>query len=315
MYVGCMQDLCTISCPESMDSGLFLFYIPLRAGYPAACCNQSFTEQSEVGANTQRLCCGEVYFRKLRPIKQNLFSRIHCPMENFQKISNKKERFTMSTRNDAAAKPAKQRDVWKMTMTAMLSAIAFLLMFLEFSVPIMPSFIKMDLSELPALIGAFAMGPVSGAMICLIKNLLHLFMTTTGGVGELSNFILGAAFVVPAGLIYKKWTGKKSAILGALAGAVLMAAISIISNYFIVYPVYYNFMPKEAILSAYQLIFPKVENILQCLIVFNTPFTFVKGVFSVAITVLVYKPLSPFLKGNYRSQKAPRKRTKNSYQA
>ena len=176
----------------------------------------------------------------------------------------------MSTRNDAAAKPAKQRDVWKMTMTAMLSAIAFLLMFLEFSVPIMPSLMKM---------------------------------------------MLGAIFSVPAGLIYKKWTGKKSAILGALAGAVLMAAISIISNYFIVYPVYYNFMPKEAILSAYQLIFPKVENILQCLIVFNTPFTFVKGVFSVAITVLVYKPLSPFLKGNYRSQKAPRKRTKNSYQA
>ena len=116
----------------------------------------------------------------------------------------------MSTRNTAAGKQAGQRDIWKMTMTAMLSAIAFLLMFLEFSVPIMPAFIKMDLSELPALIGAFAMGPVSGAMICLIKNLLHLFMTTTGGVGELSNFILGAVFVVPAGLIYQKWKGRKS---------------------------------------------------------------------------------------------------------
>lgn len=220
----------------------------------------------------------------------------------------------MKTRN-AAAKPAKQRDVWKLTMTAMLSAIAFVLMFLEFSVPVMPSFIKMDLSELPALIGAFAMGPASGAMICLIKNLLHLFMTTTGGVGELSNFLLGAAFVVPAGMIYKKWTGKKSAIAGALAGAVLMAGISIISNYFIVYPVYYNFMPEEAILAAYQMIFPKVENILQCLIVFNTPFTLVKGVFSVVITVLVYKPLSPFLKGNYRSAKAAQKNAGKGYQA
>ena len=158
----------------------------------------------------------------------------------------------MSTRNSTA--PGKQRDVWKMTMTAMLSAIAFVLMFLEFSVPIMPSFIKMDLSELPALVGAFAMGPVSGMMICLIKNLLHLFMTSTGGVGELSNFMLGACFVVPAGLVYQKWRNKKSAAAGAVAGAVLMGIISIFSNYFIVYPVYYNFMPKETILTAYLMI-------------------------------------------------------------
>jgi riboflavin transporter FmnP len=216
----------------------------------------------------------------------------------------------MNQRSTATAgKQTRQKDIWKMTMTAMLSAIAFLLMFLEFSVPIMPAFIKMDLSELPALIGAFAMGPVSGAMICLIKNLLHLFMTTTGGVGELSNFILGASFVVPAGLIYRKWKGKKSAVAGALAGAVLMAVISVFSNYFIVYPVYYNFMPEETVLAAYQMIFPGVKNMLQCLIVFNAPFTFVKGVFSVVITVLVYKPLSPLLKGNYRGSKAPGKNT------
>lgn len=196
-----------------------------------------------------------------------------------------------------------------MTMTAMLSAIAFVLMFLEFSVPIMPSFIKMDLSELPALVGAFAMGPVSGMMICLIKNLLHLFMTSTGGVGELSNFMLGACFVVPAGLVYQKWRNKKSAAAGAVAGAVLMGIISIFSNYFIVYPVYYNFMPKETILTAYQMIFPGVKNMLQCLIVFNAPFTFVKGILSVAITMLVYKPLSPFLKGNYRSARTLRKDT------
>ena len=196
----------------------------------------------------------------------------------------------MSTMDTATVrKQAKQKDVWKLTMTAMLSAIAFILMFLEFSVPVMP-----------ALVAAFAMGPVSGMMVCLIKNLLHLFMTTTGGVGELSNFILGASFVVPAGLVYRKWRGKKSAVAGAVAGAALMAAVSIFSNYFIVYPVYYNFMPQEAVLAAYQMIFPKVENILQCLVVFNAPFTFVKGLCSVGITMLVYKPLSPFLKGVYR---------------
>lgn len=194
----------------------------------------------------------------------------------------------------------KRIDVWKLTMTAMLSAIAFVLMFLEFSVPIMPPFIKMDLSDLPELIGAFAMGPVSGVAICLIKNLLHLFISTTGGVGELSNFILGACFVLPAGMIYRKWKGKKSAILGASLGSLLMALVSVISNYYIVYPFYYNFMDKDAILSAYQAILPGVESILQCLIVFNTPFTLVKGLLSVAVTMLIYKHISPFLKGTNR---------------
>lgn len=209
----------------------------------------------------------------------------------------------MSTITKTKAKAvAPKVDIWKLTMTAMLSAIAFILMFLEFSVPIMPPFIKLDLSELPALLGAFAMGPVSGVMICLVKNLLHLFMTSTGGVGELSNFILGACFVLPAGLIYRRWKGKKSAIFGALAGAVLMAAVSIISNYYIVYPFYYNFMAKEAILEAYQTIFPSVTNILECLIVFNAPFTLVKGLLSVVITIFIYKHISPFLKGSYRNR-------------
>lgn len=195
---------------------------------------------------------------------------------------------------------AKNTNIWKMTMTAMLSAIAFVLMFLEFSVPVMPPFIKMDFSELPALLGAFAMGPVSGVMICLIKNLMHLLMSTTGGVGELSNFFLGACFVLPAGLVYQKWKGKKSAVLGALAGAVLMAGVSIISNYYIVYPFYYNFMSRDAVLQAYQAIFPGVKNILECLVIFNAPFTLVKGLLSVVLTMFIYKPLSPFLKGNYR---------------
>ena len=195
----------------------------------------------------------------------------------------------------------KRADAWKLTMTAMLSAIAFVLMFLEFSVPIMPPFIKMDLSELPELIGAFAMGPVSGVAICLIKNLLHLLMSTTGGVGELSNFLLGVCFVLPAGLVYQRRKGKKSAIVGAMLGAVLMAAASIVSNYYIVYPFYYNFMAEDAILAAYQAILPGVRDILQCLIVFNAPFTLMKGLFSVVITVLIYKHISPFLKGTNRS--------------
>ena len=190
-----------------------------------------------------------------------------------------------------------------MSVTAMLSAVAFILMFLDFSVPFMPAFIKMDLSELPALIGAFSMGPVCGILICLIKNVLHLFITTTGGVGELSNFLLGVAFVLPAGLIYRHKKSRRSALIGSLLGAVIMGVFSVVSNYFLVYPVYYNFMPEEAVLGAYQVIVPSVKSILQCLVCFNMPFTIVKGLFSVVITFLVYKHISPILKGANRKKR------------
>ncbi|MCI8490694.1 MAG: ECF transporter S component [Lachnospiraceae bacterium] len=186
------------------------------------------------------------------------------------------------------------------TVTAMLSAVAFILMFLDFSVPFMPGFIKMDISELPALIGAFSMGPACGVIVCLVKNLLHLLITTTGGVGELSNFSLGAVFVLTAGLIYKKKKSRKRALAGSLAGAALMAVISVFSNYFLVYPFYSMIMPVDVIVSMYQAILPSVNGLLECLIVFNMPFTFLKGMFSVVITFLIYKHISPILKGAER---------------
>lgn len=196
-----------------------------------------------------------------------------------------------------AKQPVKSSKVRILTGTAMLSAIAYILMFLDFSVPFMPSFIKMDLSELPALIGAFAYGPIAGAVICLIKNLIHLTITTTGGVGELSNFLLGASFVVVAGAIYRVKKNRMGALAASVIGAAVMAIFSVISNYFLVYPIYYNFMPEEVILSAYQAIFSGVNSILECLVVFNMPFTFVKGLLDVVVTFLVYKRLSPILKG------------------
>lgn len=188
----------------------------------------------------------------------------------------------------------------RLTMTGMLSAVAFLLMFFDFSVPFMPAFIKMDLSELPALIGSFAMGPLSGVLICLIKNLLHLMRTSTGGVGELSNFLLGASFVFTAGIIYRHKKSKKTAVIGSFAGALVMAVISVPANYFLVYPVYTRFMPLEQIIAAYEAINPNVDGLLSCLLVFNMPFTFVKALFSVIITLLVYKQLSPIIKGTFR---------------
>lgn len=192
----------------------------------------------------------------------------------------------------------RQHNVRYMTVTAMLSAVAFALMFFEFSIPfLVPSFIQMDLSELPALIGAFAMGPWYGVIICLIKNLIHLLITTTGGVGELSNFILGAAFVLPAGLIYQRKKTKKTRMIGSVLGAAFMALLSVASNYFIVYPVYTAFLPMDTILAMYQEILPSADTLLKCLVIFNMPFTFVKGMLSVIITLLIYKHISPIIKG------------------
>ena len=192
----------------------------------------------------------------------------------------------------------RQHNVRYMTVTEMLSAVAFALMFFEFSIPfLVPSFIQMDLSELPALIGAFAMGPWYGVIICLIKNLIHLLITTTGGVGELSNFILGAAFVLPAGLIYQRKKTKKNAVIGSVLGAAFMALLSVASNYFIVYPVYTAFLPMDTILAMYQEILPSADTLLKCLVIFNMPFTFVKGMLSVIITLLIYKYISPIIKG------------------
>lgn len=186
------------------------------------------------------------------------------------------------------------------TVTGVLSAVAFLLQLIEIPLPmLMPTFIKFDFSDLPALIGSFALGPVCGIVIELIKNVLHALLATGSfGVGELSNFVLGAVFVGVAGCIYRRSRSKKGALIASLAGAIVMAVISFPSNLFIVYPVYYQFMPEETILAAYQTILPGMKSVAQSLLVFNVPFTFVKGILDVAITFAVYKKISPILRGN-----------------
>ena len=197
-------------------------------------------------------------------------------------------------------KKNKSMNVRTITLTGLFGALSAVLMMISFNVPLMPSFIKMDFSELPALIAAFAMGPLSGAMACLVKNLINVMFSTTGGVGEFSNFILGCAFVIPAGLIYKRNKSKRSALIGSLVGAVFMAVFSVFSNYFIVYPVYSMFMPIEAIIGMYHEIYPGINNLLQALIIFNMPFTFIKGLCSIIITFAIYKHISPIIKGTNR---------------
>ena len=186
----------------------------------------------------------------------------------------------------------------QISIIGIMSAIGALLMLIEIPLPfIIPSFIKFDFSELPAMITAFTLGPVQGIIVCLLKNLIHLPMGSSAGVGELSNFILGAFLSGTAGLIYKFNKTRKTAFLGGLAGSVLMAAISFPSNKFIVYPFYYNFMPKETIVQAYQAILPSVTSIDAALLIFNAPFTLIKGLICLLIAMLVYKPLSPLIKG------------------
>lgn len=120
----------------------------------------------------------------------------------------------------------------RLAVAAMLSAVAAVLQFVEFSIPLIPSFVKLDISDLPALLGTFSLGPVYGVVIQLVKNLLHLPFGSSAGVGELSNFILGAVFVLCAGLVYRKHKSRKGALIGAMLGAVLMAVVSVPSNYF-----------------------------------------------------------------------------------
>jgi ECF transporter S component (folate family) len=186
----------------------------------------------------------------------------------------------------------------RLTVAAMLSAVAPVLMFVDFSVPFMPAFIKLDISELPALLASFSIGPWYGVAVCLVKNIINCLRTSTGGVGELCNFMLGAIFVGIAGVVYQRFHKRKSrkgAFLGALIGAAAMAVLSVPVNYYLTYPIYAKFMPIDTIVGMYQAIRPSANGLLDCLVTFNMPFTFLKGILDVALCFLIYKPLSPLL--------------------
>ena len=182
--------------------------------------------------------------------------------------------------------------VRKLVVTALLGAVATVLMFISFGLPILPSYLKVDFSEMPALLASFALGPVYGAAVCLIKNLVNISATTTGGVGELCNFLLGVLFVVPAGLIYRRHPSRKRALIGMIVGTLVMSLCSVLVNYFVVYPVYLLVMPEEAIVGMYSAIVPAADSILKGILIFNMPLTFVKGVLDAVITFILYKRLS-----------------------
>ena len=188
----------------------------------------------------------------------------------------------------------------KLTVTAMLSAVAFVLIFIDFPIPaLIPSFIKMDISDLPELLAAFALGPVYGVAVSFLKNLLHILFkgTSSAYVGDICNFVLGAAFSLTAGLIYRAKKTRSGALIASVSGAAVMALVSVPLNFFAVYPAYVVFygLPMDAIIGMYQAILPAADSLMKCLVIFNLPFTFCKGMLDVFLCFLIYKPLSPIL--------------------
>ena len=187
-------------------------------------------------------------------------------------------------------------------VSAIMGAIGAVLMFIEFPLPIIPSFIKFDFSELPVLLTSFACGPWYGVLVALLKNLLHLLAGSSMGVGELSNFLLGTVLAVVSGYVYQFKKTRKGALVASIAGSLAMAVISIVTNYFVVYPLYGKVfgMTTDMIVSAYMAILPSADSLIKDLLIFNLPFTFVKGMLDAGITFMIYKHLSPILKGNRR---------------
>ena len=184
---------------------------------------------------------------------------------------------------------------------AILTAMAVLLMYLEIPLPFMPVFLKFDFAELPVLIGAFALGPFWGIVIELLKNLIHLPVTQTMGIGELSNFITGVIYVGTAGLIYRKFRTKKGAAISMVISTIVLAIVAIPVNAFITLPLYGSAMgfPLEAIIGMSAGVNPLVKDKITLLLAVFVPFNLFKGTVVGLITFFVYKPISKLINKTY----------------
>lgn len=186
----------------------------------------------------------------------------------------------------------------RLVKTSILSAVAFIIIMIDFPLPIFPEFLKIDLSDIPALIGAFAMGPVVGVIIELIKNILHLLVTKTAGIGEVANFIVGSTFVFVSAYVYSKNKTKKTAIISLVIGTVSMAIVAGLMNYFILIPLYESALkfPISAMIGAAASINSVITN-LETLVLFSiVPFNILKGVIVSIVVLLIYKKVEPIIK-------------------
>lgn len=187
-----------------------------------------------------------------------------------------------------------------MIQVSVLSVISFIIMFLEIPMWFTPGFLKLDLSDMPALIGTFALGPIAGVLIELIKNILHMFLkgTSTMGVGELANFIVGSAFVFSAGVIYQKNKTKKGAIYGMIVGTLVMAVIASLMNYVLLIPFYAKLFgqPIQVFVDMTAAINPLVNSYETFILFAILPFNLLKGVIIGLITFPIYKRIGNILK-------------------
>ena len=186
-----------------------------------------------------------------------------------------------------------------MTKVAMLSVIGFVLMYFQLPLTfVAPPFMKLDISDLPVLMGAFTMGPVYGIIIAALKNLMHIIFkgTMTAGVGELSNFIISSTFALVSSYIYRKHRTYKGAVLAMTVGVVAMTILAMTSNYFVVFPLYGKVMPMDAIIAMGSAITPKITGLFTMMIYSVLPFNLIKGFTTSAVMMLVYKKISPLFK-------------------
>ena len=193
-----------------------------------------------------------------------------------------------------------------LVLMAMFGASGGVLMLFEFPLVFLaPSFYGLDLSEVPVLVGTFAMGPGAGVIIELVKIVMKLVLkpTTTGFVGEFANFVIGCSLVVPAGIIYHAKKSKKSAICGMIVGTIVMTVAGVVINAVVMLPFYSNVMPLETIIAAGSAINPAVSNIWTFAIICVGPFNLVKGIVVSFVTQLVYKRISNLIHSVGREQK------------
>lgn len=184
-----------------------------------------------------------------------------------------------------------------LTKTAILGVVAFVIMTVEFPLPMFAPFLKIDFSDVPAMLAGFALGPSAGVMVEVIKNLLHSFRSETAFIGEAANLLTGILLVVPAAWIYSRGKSKKSAVIGLIAGTFIMAVGMSFANYYVIVPLYQKLLniPTTAIVAMGSQVNQHIVD-LRTLVVFSIlPFNIIKGIMVTIVTVLIYKKLSPVL--------------------
>ena len=211
----------------------------------------------------------------------------------------------MSTQVMNNANVKARTGVRTIVQAGMLGAIAVVLMLFEIPLPFAPSFYEIDFSEVPVMIGTFAIGPVAGVAIELVKILLNFIIngTTTAGVGEVANFLIGCALVVPAGIIYRRKRTRTGAIIGMAVGTVFMTLIGCLLNAYVLLPVYATAfqMPIDALVAMGTAVNGSIDSLFTFVAFAVAPFNLLKGVLVSLIVFLIYKKISPVFRMNHQA--------------